>query len=29
MKSEKKFGVYDPISKMFYTLPVNSQEELL
>lgn len=22
-----KFGIYDPVTKMFYTVPVQSQEE--
>lgn len=26
-KQENKFGVYDPVTKIFYTLPVSSQEE--
>lgn len=26
-KQGNKFGVYDPVSKIFYTIPVSTQEE--
>lgn len=26
-EQENKFGVYDPVTKIFYTIPVSSQEE--
>lgn len=26
-QGDQKFGVYDPVTKMFYTIPVSSQEE--
>lgn len=26
-QSDLKYGIYDPITKMFYTIPVSSPEE--